>query len=142
MYSRSEFLFPDGIIGKNSIYFGGDMSSSVNIDNVNKNILILIEERTQRLSDTTLIAEAKYPTNFIKWERRFVLSLDHNGSESFLFADTKKVHQFNVDNSEIKPYPFCLGNNSKDFTINNMKQQQQQQKNRINRMRKLFFCWL
>ena len=39
------------------------MSSSVNIDNENKDILILSEETTQGLDDTTLTAEAKYPIN-------------------------------------------------------------------------------
>ena len=39
------------------------MSSSVSIDNENKDILILSEETTQGLDDTTLIAEAKYPIN-------------------------------------------------------------------------------
>ena len=43
--------------------FGADMSSSVNIDNENKDILILSEETTQGLDDTTLTAEAKYPIN-------------------------------------------------------------------------------
>ena len=41
------------------------MSSSVHIDNENKDILILGEGRTQRLDDTTLTAEAKYPISFI-----------------------------------------------------------------------------
>ena len=31
-YSRSEFLFTDGSIGKHVISFGADMSSSVHID--------------------------------------------------------------------------------------------------------------
>ena len=48
---------------KNTIMFGADMSSSVNIDNENKDILILSEETTQGLDDTTLTAEAKYPIN-------------------------------------------------------------------------------
>ena len=39
------------------------MSSSVHIDNKNKNIFILGEGPTQELDDTTLTAEAKYPIN-------------------------------------------------------------------------------
>ena len=46
---------------KNVIMFGADMSSSVHIDNMDKYILILREEPTQGLDDTTLTAEAKYP---------------------------------------------------------------------------------
>ena len=40
------------------------MRSSVHVDNKGKDILILGEEPTQRLDDTTLIAEIKYPINF------------------------------------------------------------------------------
>ena len=36
--SRSEFLFTDGHLGKNVIIFGADMSSSVHIDNENKDL--------------------------------------------------------------------------------------------------------
>ena len=43
--SRSEFLFTDGKMGKNVIIFGADMSSSVHVNNKNKNILILGENQ-------------------------------------------------------------------------------------------------
>ena len=52
-------------MGKNVIRFGTDMSSSVQIDNKNKDILILGEGLTQRLDDAALATEAKYPINFI-----------------------------------------------------------------------------
>ena len=48
------------------------MSSSVHIDNKNKDILILDERPTQRLDDTTLTAEAKYPINVTQPGKRFV----------------------------------------------------------------------
>ena len=73
--SRSEFSFTDGSFGKNVFIFGADMSSSVHVDNKNKNILILSEGETQGLHDTTLSAEAKYPTSFTQSNRRFVLGL-------------------------------------------------------------------
>ena len=59
-----EFSFTDGSYGKNVINFGVDMSSSVDIDNKEKDIFILGEGTTQGLDDTTLTAEAKYPINF------------------------------------------------------------------------------
>ena len=40
------------------------MSSSVHIDNKNKDVLILGDGPTQELDDTTLTAEVKYPINF------------------------------------------------------------------------------
>ena len=94
--------------------------------------LILGEVPTWGLDDTTLTAKAKYPINFTQPEKRFVLSLHYNGSNSFLFVTTTKVYHFNAKNSEIKNYALCLGNVSKDFTINNIK-------NRIKRSCKIFF---
>ena len=61
--SRSEFLFTDRSIGKTVTTFGADMSSSVHIDNKNKDFLILGEGLTKGLDDTALTAEAKYPIN-------------------------------------------------------------------------------
>ena len=119
--SRSEFLFIHGSFGKNVIIFGADISSSVRVDNKGKDILILGKEPTQGSDDTTLRAEAKYPINFTQSNRRFVLSLHYKGSDSFLFVDATKTYQFKAKVSEIKNYPMCFGNVSKDFTIDNMK---------------------
>ena len=71
LYSCLEFSFTDGSMGKNIIVFGVDMSSSVHIDNKNKDILILGEGPTQILDDTTLTAEAKYSINFMQPRKRF-----------------------------------------------------------------------
>ena len=50
-----------------------------------------------------------------------VLSLHYHGSNSFLLVNTTKTYQFKAKDSEIKPYPLCLGNISKDFAIDNIK---------------------
>ena len=44
--SRSEFPLPDGNMGRNIIFFGANMSSSVHFDNKNKDILIFGEGLT------------------------------------------------------------------------------------------------
>ena len=75
---------------KNAIIFVADMSSSVHNDNENKNILILGERPTQRLVDTTLTADAIFPTNFTHPNKIFVLSLHYN----FLFVNATKLYQF------------------------------------------------
>ena len=106
------------------IIFGADMSSYVHVHSKGKYILILGEGTIQGLVDTTLTAEAKYPINFTQSGKRFVLSLHYNGSNSFLFVNTTKVYQFKAKISEIKDYALCLGNISKDFTINNLKKKQ------------------
>ena len=78
-------------MGKNFTILRADMSSSVHVDNKNKDILILGEGPTQGLDGTTLTAEAKYPINFTQPRKRFELSLHYNGSSSFLFVNATKI---------------------------------------------------
>ena len=78
------------------------MNSFVYIGNKSKGILILGKGPTQGLGNTALTGEAKYPVNLIQLRKRFALSLHYNGREA-------------------TDYALCLGNISKDFTINNMK---------------------
>ena len=86
------------------------------------------------LDDTTLTAEAIYPINFTKSGKRLALSLHYNGSNSFLFVNATKILPFKAKDSEIKDYALCLGNISKDFTVNN------REKNRIKRSCTIFLC--
>ena len=112
------------------------MSSSVHIDNQNKDILILGEGSTQRLDDTTLTAEAKNTINFAQPRERFVLSLHYYGSNNLLFFNATKKYQFKAKHSEINHYALFLGNISKDFSINNIK------KNGIKRNSKIYILIL
>ena len=93
------------------------------INNKKNYILILGEEPTQGLDDTTLTAESKYPINFTQSGKRFVLSLNYNGSNSFLFVNATKIYQFKAKNSKIKKYRLCLRNISGGFSSNNIKKQ-------------------
>ena len=77
--------------------------------------------QTQSLDNTTITAEAKNPVKFTESRNWFALSLRYNGSNSFLFVNAAKMYQFKAKDSEIKQYLLCLGNISKDFTINKMK---------------------
>ena len=78
------------------------MRSSVRIDIKGKGMLILCEGRTKGLDDSTLTAEFIYPINFTEPNKRFVLSLHCNGSNSFLFGNTTNIYQFKAKVSEIK----------------------------------------
>ena len=120
--SGSEFSLPDGSASKNVIIFGVDMNSSVNIDNKKKDIFILGEGPTRRLDDSsTLTAEAQYSIDFSRSNRMFCLTLHDNRSNSFLFVNATKIYEFKANDSKIKKYPLCLGNNSGDFSANNTK---------------------
>ena len=109
------------------------MSSSVHIENKNKDILIFGQEPKIRLDDTPLAAKAKHRVNFTQPRKRFVLSLHYNGSNNLLFLNATKIYQFKAKDSEIKDHTLPLGNIAKYFTINNMR------KNRIKRNCKIFF---
>ena len=100
--SRSWFSFTDGSMGKNVIILErADRSSSLHIDNKNKDILILGEWPTQGLDDTILTTEAKYPITFTQPRKRLVLSLHDNGRNRFLYVNATKIYQFKAKGSEI-----------------------------------------
>ena len=107
-------------MGKNLIIFGAGKGSSLHIDNKSKDVLVLDEGPT-RIRWYSMTAEAIYPIDFTQPNKRFILSLHYNGSNSFLFVNATKVYQFKARDSEIKSCTLCLDNISKDFTINNMK---------------------
>ena len=75
--SRSVFLWSDGSYGKNIIIFEVDNTSSVNIGDRNKNILVLGEGTTESLENATITAEAKYTIIFKELGKWFVLSLPY-----------------------------------------------------------------
>ena len=47
--------------------------------------------------------------------------MHYNGANSYLFVNGTEIIKFKAKNSEITPYPLCLGNISKDRSIDNMK---------------------
>ena len=63
----------------------------MHVNNKKKDILVLVESPTQGLDNATITAEAKYPINFTKSGKRFVLSLHYNWSNSFLFVNTANI---------------------------------------------------
>ena len=71
---RSNFSFPGGGFGQNVLIFGADMSSSAQIDNKEKDTLVLGKGSTQGL-EHTLTAEKMYSINFSLTKKKFCLSL-------------------------------------------------------------------
>ena len=62
-----------------------------------------------------------YSINFSKTNTKFSLSLLYNGSNSYLFVNGTEIYKFKAKGSEIVATPLCLGNISRDFSVNNMK---------------------
>ena len=117
---RRSFSFPGGGFSQNVLIFGADMSSSAHIDNKKKNILVLGIGPTQGL-DHTLTAEKMYSINFTVTNKKFCLSLHYNGANSYLLVNGTEIYKFKAKNSEILVGPICLGNISKDWSVDNMK---------------------
>ena len=116
---KSSFSFPGGGFGENVIIFGADISSSVHVDNTKKDILIPGIGPTQGL-EHTLTTEKTYSINFIV-TRKCCLSLHYNETNSYLFVNGTEIHKFKAKDSEIVATPLCLGNISKDWSVDNMK---------------------
>ena len=62
-----------------------------------------------------------YSINFTKENTKFYLSLHYNGANSYLFVNGTEIIKFKAKDSEIAAYPMCLGNISKDWSVDKMK---------------------
>ena len=118
---RSSFSFPGGGFGQNIIIFGADMNSSPHIDNKKKDILILGRGPMQELGWHLLTAEKMDSINFAGTKKKFCLSLHYNGANRYLFVNGTEIYKFKAKDSKIVPSPLCLGNISKDCSVDNMK---------------------
>ena len=51
-----------------------------------------------------------------------MFKLANNGANTYIFVNGVEIIKFKVEDSEIKATPLCLGNASKDFSVDNMKE--------------------
>ena len=70
------------------------MSSSVHVDNKNKEILILGKGPTQGLGQHSLTSEKMYSINFTMTRKKFYLSLHYNGANCCLFVNGIEIIKF------------------------------------------------
>ena len=66
-----------------------------------------------------------YLINFTENNKKNCLSLHYNGINSCLFVDGTEIDKFKAKDSEIIASPLCLGNITKDFSVDNMKKKQE-----------------
>ena len=85
------------------------------------NVLVLGRDFIQGINDTTIYVEKLYSVNFTENNKKFCLSLHYNGDNSYLFVNGTEIHKFKTKESEIIVAPICLGNISRDFSVDNMK---------------------
>ena len=97
------------------------MNSSIHINIKKKDILILGKGPTQGLDEHSLTAEKMYSINFTVSNKKLCLSLHYNGANSYLFVNGTEIYKFKAKDSNIVPSPICLGNISKDWSVDNAK---------------------
>ena len=78
--------------------------------------MILGKDPTQGL-EHALSAEKLYSINFTQRNKKFCLSLHCNGTNSYLLVNGKEIHKFKAKDYEIVATPLCLGNISKNWSI-------------------------
>ena len=62
-----------------------------------------------------------YSIIFTENNKKICLSLRYNGANSYLFVNGTEIHKFKSKDSDIVASPPCLGNISKDCSVDNMK---------------------
>ena len=62
-----------------------------------------------------------YSINVTVTGKKFCLSLHYNGANSYLFVSGTEIIKFKAKDSEIVETPLCLGNISKDQSVDDMK---------------------
>ena len=87
--------------GRNVFIFGADMSFSVYATNRANNIYLMGEGLTQGIHDTTLYAEKNYYRNFADTGKKFVLSLNCNGDDSYLIVNGRQELKFKAKAEKI-----------------------------------------
>ena len=114
---NGEFTFGNGL-SRNVIVFGVDLTNSSHANN-KTNILVLGKDFTQEINGATLYTENLDSINFTENNKKFCVIMD------IIVIYLLMVQKF--INSEIVANPLCLGNISKEFSVDNMKKK----KNRI-----------
>ena len=97
------------------------MSSSVHVDNKGKDILILGKGPTQGLGGHSLTGKKMYSVNFTDHRKKSCLSLHYNGANSCLLANGSENIKFKAKDYTIIAAPLCIGNISKDWSVDNTK---------------------
>ena len=62
-----------------------------------------------------------YSVNFTENNEKHCFSLHYSGANTYLFVNGTKIYKFKAKDSEIIATPLCLGNISKDWSVDNMK---------------------
>ena len=62
-----------------------------------------------------------YSINFTENDTKICLGLHDNGANSYLFVNGAEIYKFKAKDTKIVATPLCLGNISKDLSLDNIK---------------------
>ena len=113
---RKRGNFSDTTDGRNAIIFGIDMSFSKHANNKANNIYIMGKDYIQKINDTKIYAEKMYYRNFTDPGKKFALSLDYNGNNSYLYVNGNQELKFKAKTDQLVKEKLCLGNLSDQWT--------------------------
>ena len=86
------------------------MSFSSHSTSKTQNIYVLGKDFVQGINNTTIYSEKIYKTNFTEHSKKFVLSLHHNGDDSYLFVNgTQELKFKSAINYKDRNF-LCVGN--------------------------------
>ena len=86
---------------KNVTMFGVDMNSSIHATNRANNIYVMGKDFIQGINNTTIYAEKLFHDNFTEFGVKFVLSLNYNGDDSYLFGNGRQELKFKAKDDQI-----------------------------------------
>ena len=87
------------------------MSFSKHANNKANNIYVIGKDYIIKINDTTIYTEKMFYRNFTDPGKKFILSLDYNGDNSYLFVNGREELKFKIINKNL-----CLGNLSYYWT--------------------------
>ena len=67
------------------------------------------------------LQKKKDSISFTEHIKKLCLSLHYNWANICLFVNGVEIHKFKAKDSEINAVPLCLGNISKDFSVDDIK---------------------
>ena len=113
---RKEGNFNHTALARNVIIFGVDMSFSKHANNKANNIYVMGKDYIPEINDTTIYAEKMFYRNFTDPGKKFILSVNYDGDDSYLFVNGRKELKFKTKTDQIINKNLCLGNLSHYWT--------------------------
>ena len=92
--NQGVFSLSNGSQFSNVIFFGTDMSFSVQFNYNKKDILIIGKEPTDRLDDTILTAEKEYSIIFTDHDKNYCLLLHYSAANSYVFVNYVEIIKY------------------------------------------------